>query len=248
MSSLDAELRPLSRLHDAGLGFLVEYVRFLQEPLDALRGDSVAVSAEGTFWRYSVADVTRLVEQLSVSLTALDDDHAGASATGFGDVADRVEATLYELRRVVAGLNERVGTVTDLVAQTRGMLDDWVEGWVDDTITEFTAARAASPITQGGSVATTIASTLSDAAELGHKMGRAVTELLDRLDDQATAIRDEVAAFADSAQRLRSPVPGESRVPAAEPPSVLQEQNRPSAHGLPTDPDALFAMGRGTED
>ncbi len=250
MDTLDAELKPLTRLHDAGLGFMVEHVQFLEEPLDALRGDPVAASAEATFWRYCIADVTNVQQELSAVLSALGDGHSGAAATGFGEAAGLLDDALQELRVVAGNVNQRINVVTDLVTHTRSMLGQWVEGYVDDIITEFTAARAASPITQGGSVATTIASAVADASELGNKMGRTLSQLLDRLDEHATAIRDGVAEFSMNVERLRKPAPGPAVVPASAP-AVQQSQPAskpaPAEHGLSVDPDALFAAGQGNE-
>lgn len=176
MDTLDAELKPLTRLDDAGLGFVVEHVQFLEEPLDALRGNPVAASAEATFWRYCIADVTNVQQELSAVLSALGEGHSGAAATGFSEASGPIDDALQELRLVAANINQRINVVTDLVTHTRSMLGQWVEGYVDDVITEFTAARAASPITQGGSVATTIASAVAEASELGNKMGRTLSQ------------------------------------------------------------------------
>lgn len=250
MDTLDAELKPLTRLHDAGLGFLVEHVQFLEEPLDALRGDPAAASAEATFWRYCIADVTNLQQELSAVLSALGDGHSGAAATVFSQASGLLDDALQELRLVAANINQRISVVTDLVIHTRSMLGQWVEGYVDDVITEFTAARAASPITQGGSVATTIASAVADASELGNKMGRTLSQLLDRLDEHAGAIREAVAEFAINVERLRTPAPGTAvtSVPAAAAVvSYARLAAAPAEHGLPVDPDALFAAGQGNE-
>ncbi|MUM18369.1 hypothetical protein FZI91_18320 [Mycobacterium sp. CBMA271] len=252
MDTLDAELRPLTRLHDAGLGFVVEHVQFLEEPLDALRGNPGAASTEATFWRYCVADVTNVQQELSAVLGALGDGHSGAAATGFGDASDLIDDALHELRLAASNINQRINVVTDLVTHTRSMLGQWVEGYVDDIITEFTAARAASPITQGGSVATTIASAVADASELGNKMGRTLSQLLDRLDEHAMAIREGVAEFAANVERLRSPAPGpgtavgQVSVAAASAPSPAPAVQ--PEHGLVVDPDALFAIGQGIDD
>jgi uncharacterized protein YukE len=245
VDTLDAELRPLARLDDAGLGFVVEHVRFLEDPLDALRGNPGSVSVEGTFWRYCVADVTNLQQQLAASITVLEGGYEGAAATGFGDAATGIGRALAELRAVASQLNQRINVVADLVTHTRSVLGQWVEGYVDNLITEFTAARAASPITQGGSVATAIASAVADAAELGDKMARAMSAMLERLDEHAAAIEDGVAEFTASVNRMRAPVPGGAaapvRTPVAEVPSAAAE---PAQHGLTVDPDALFASGQ----
>lgn len=249
MDTLDAELKPLTRLDDAGLGFVVEHVQFLEEPLDALRGDPVAASAEATFWRYCIADVTNVQQELAAVLKALGDGHSGAAATGFGETSAAIDDALQELRLVAANINQRINVVTDLVTHTRSMLGQWVEGYVDDIITEFTAARAASPITQGGSVATTIASAVAEASELGNKMGRTLSQLLDRLDEHAAAIADGVAEFAVNVERLRTPAPGPAiatPVPVAAV-SKSQPAAAPSEHGLAVDPDALFAAGQGND-
>ncbi|MGH3726981.1 MAG: hypothetical protein ACRDUS_22980 [Mycobacterium sp.] len=250
MDTLDAELKPLTRLYDAGLGFLVEHVQFLEDPLDALRGDPAAASAEATFWRYCTADVTNVQQELSAVLGALGDGHSGAAATGFGDASGLIDGALQELCVVTSNVNQRINVVTDLITHTRSMLGQWVEGYVDDIITEFTAARAASPITQGGSVATTIASAVADASELGNKMGRTLSQLLDRLDEHSAAIREGVAEFAAGVERMRSPVPSSAVAPAPvgalnQPPSTPAV---PAEHGLSLDPDALFAIGQGNDD
>ncbi|TDZ45461.1 hypothetical protein [Mycobacteroides franklinii] len=249
MDTLDAELKPLTRLYDAGLGFVVEHVQFLEEPLDALRGDPAAASVEATFWRYCIADVTNVQQELSAVLSALGDGHSGAAATGFREASGPIDDALQELRLVAANINQRINVVTDLVTHTRSMLGQWVEGYVDDVITEFTAARAASPITQGGSVATTIASVVADASELGNKMGRTLSQLLDRLDEHAAAIREGVAEFAINVERLRTPAPGPA-VAAPVPVAAVshsQPATAPTEHGLSVDPDALFAAGQGNE-
>lgn len=239
MDTLDAELKPLTRLDDAGLGFVVEHVQFLEEPLDALRGNPVAASAEATFWRYCIADVTNVQQELSAVLSALGEGHSGAAATGFSEASGPIDDALQELRLVAANINQRINVVTDLVTHTRSMLGQWVEGYVDDVITEFTAARAASPITQGGSVATTIASAVAEASELGNKMGRTLSQLLDRLDEHAAAIRDGVAEFAINV----APPPRFPRRLSS--PTRVRPQRRPNM-GCPWTPTHCSPLDRAT--
>ena len=50
LDTLGAVLHPFDALLQAGLGWLVEHVAFLREPLDALAGDPDAVLAQARHW------------------------------------------------------------------------------------------------------------------------------------------------------------------------------------------------------
>jgi hypothetical protein len=80
-------------------------------------------------------------------------------------------------------------------------------------------------------------------------MGRTLSQLLDRLDEHAAAIRDGVAEFAINVERLRTPAPGAAvaPVPTAAVVTHARAATAPAEHGLPVDPDALFAAGQGNE-
>ncbi|CPW39128.1 Hypothetical protein ERS075547_05077 [Mycobacteroides abscessus] len=57
-----------------------------------------------------------------------------------------------------------------------------------------------------------------------------------------------MAEFAINVERLRTPAPGAAAsVPAAAVVTHARAATAPAEHGLPVDPDALFAAGQGNE-
>jgi len=129
LAALDAVVNPFDALVTAGLGFLVEHVAILHEPLDALAGDPTRITAQARTWQNVARELHTVADGYRGAVDGIDgwdgaaSDAYRAAATGFtgqlhraGDDADRLASLLLDTGAMV-------GTVRALV---RDLIVDFV--------------------------------------------------------------------------------------------------------------------------
>ncbi|MFI9012169.1 hypothetical protein ACIGNX_33500 [Actinosynnema sp. NPDC053489] len=127
-----ADADPLRLLDAAGLGWLVEHVGFLREPLDRLVGYGDHFEDAGATWR-----------QVATTLDGMAERRAGGRLTA------GIAATGRECRCVASHVAE-VGAIT---AAALGVFRDVVALFVREVLDNAVVALAAAGLTSGGSTA-----------------------------------------------------------------------------------------------
>lgn len=216
LDTLGTAMDPLGGLAGAGVGWLIEHVWFLHEPLDALAGDPIRIKDEAGTWE---AVATRLTEIAALQVDALDGvaDWEGAAAESYREAT---HAFAFGLDRAAdladVAASEILASGAD-VAIIRALIRDQIAGFVGDVVAGALAAGVTAVVTGGGSFAAFVLWTVRGAVETAAGHARAVSALLGRLDAAAarlggTAGRFEelsrsLAGEADRLARLRPPDP-----------------------------------------
>lgn len=181
---------PFGSLTSAGIGWAIEHVGFLREPLDALAGNPAEITD-------IAARVRALSEELLGQATAVrsaagDAGRAweGAAATGFCAAATADAAAAARIAEQAAQTAELVLGTGAMIGAERALLRDAVADFLASLVT----AGVLSVITAGTAAPVTVAGAVLDAVELAHGLGDRVQKLIDAVREAAgIAARIEAA-------------------------------------------------------
>ncbi|EMD26928.1 WXG100 family type VII secretion target [Amycolatopsis azurea] len=192
---LSMVLNPLGELVKAGVGWLMENLDFIREPLEILTGDPELVQQAAQTWN-----------NIAAELEAVAGDYEGSLSTtsgwdGDAAIAYRRVALQYtqSLRDVAAEAKDSAQWITTggmVVATARALIFDIIAGFISDVITRALLALASSWFTLGGSVAAFTASIFADAVKVMAKIQKKLGKLLG-------AIQRFVKRFEGSSERAR---------------------------------------------
>lgn len=201
---------PLDSLVEAGLGFLVEHVAVLHEPLDALAGDPTQIVAQAQTWH----NVARELHRVGREYRAAGDGVAGwdgASREAYRGVVTTFTDQLHRAgddARRLAGLVLETGA---MVGTVRAVVRDLIIGFVWDLV-KWAAVTIASAGTALGGV---ILWTIEQVTDVGFTISRRISDLLDALEAAGGVAGQLAAAVTDTALQAR--VVGRAAHEAAEP-------------------------------
>ncbi|MER6667965.1 PPE domain-containing protein [Amycolatopsis japonica] len=195
LDALSMVLNPLGELVKAGVGWLMENLDFIREPLEILTGDPELVQRAAQTWN-----------NIAIELEAVAGDYEGSLSTtsgwdGDAAIAYRRVALQYtqSLRDVAAEAKESARWITTggmVVATARALIFDIIATFISDVITRALLALASSWFTLGGSVAAFTASVFADAVAVMAKIQKKLGKLL-------SAIQKFVKRFEGSSDRAR---------------------------------------------
>ncbi|MFR9803832.1 hypothetical protein ACL02T_16250 [Pseudonocardia sp. RS010] len=210
---------PFGELATAGIGWLIEHVGFLREPLDRLAGNPAEIVARATDWRRGAQAVSaEAAARGRPDLGAWTGSAAGAARAA----AARDAAALGGLAADCAAVADRLLEVGATVGAERALVRDTVAGFLWDlarwALASIASAGALTPLA--------VASAVGEAAALAARIAGNVAALLTWLDEARAALGVLLDPLARLAQR--------SAVPAAA--RVLEPLGGPG--------DALLGFGR----
>jgi hypothetical protein len=211
LDTLGAVLFPFNTLLQAGLGWLIEHIAFLREPLDALAGDPDAVLAQARHW-----------DRVAAELRAAAADHGATAVPDWhGPAADGHRLAVEELSAALSSGADQADALGRLVLVT-GAAVGTARAWIRDTIVDFVAtvvqyllaAATLAFLSAGGSLAGVVVAVVLRALEVAERIGGRLRQLL-----QALAAAEGVAG------RIGTAVQGAARrIEAARPAALMTGQ------------------------
>ncbi|GAA2535208.1 WXG100 family type VII secretion target [Pseudonocardia hydrocarbonoxydans] len=207
LDGLDTVMNPLDGLATAGIGWLIEHVWWLHEPLDALAGDPTQITAQAQTWH-----------NVATQLNAVAADYRGAVAGGAPDW-DGAAADAY--RTAVAGYTSRLESAAGMAERLSSVIllsgagVATVRTWIRDQIVEFVwlvvkiavLSAAVALLTAGGSMAAGTLQVIFRAIELAHRFVREISRLLDTLAASGHTAHQLVEAMRDTVAHTRAAAP-----------------------------------------
>jgi hypothetical protein len=210
LDTLGVVMDPLGELAGAGVGWLIEHVSFLHEPLDALAGDPIRIEDEARTWE-AVAVRLQEVGNRHVSGLVAVHDWRGAAADAYRESA---QAVAFALDRTSDRADEAASVVLEsgvTVATVRALVRDMVAGFVGDLIAAAITSGLASVFTAGGSVAGFVAWTVAYAAKTAAAITDVIATLVERLGGAGRHLATLVGGLDDLARTLARRADGLAR-------------------------------------
>jgi uncharacterized protein YukE len=175
-----AVIDPLAALFAAGVGWLLEHISFLREPLDYLLGDKDAIQAN--------VDAT---SKLAAEIRVLAEDHRkglGTTDGWSGQSSEKFTASMDKMGQELDALAEAVNTKAKVVAVTgtlviilRDIIRDAIAQFVGSLISGAIQALAWVGPSVGASIPIFIGKTVAQAVALGAKIAAKVGKLISAL-------------------------------------------------------------------
>jgi hypothetical protein len=208
LDTLGAIADPFDAFLSSAIGWLIEHVQFLHEPLDALAGDPQQVVAQAQTWSNVAGELRGVAGAYrTVPLPGWDGAARDAQRAAVGDYATALDGVAVQSERLaglVLATGAAVGTVRALI---RDLIADFL-AWVTRLVL---AALAVAPVTMGGSTAAAIGTVGWQAYALARDIAERMSRLLDslaaaggtaeRLGTGMRHVADEAAAMAPYLQQ-----------------------------------------------
>lgn len=161
---------PLSTLDSAGLGWVVPLVRFLDEPLDQLRGSPEPVTSGAEGYGSAGKDVTTVADNYRKSAAEETDGWSGAAASGYGEAGSQYADGLAALGESSTTVASALTGAGEVVAQVVEIVTQLVAEAVGTIVPIMSEAVAAAPMTFGQSIAAALPQCVQIAVDAGRQV------------------------------------------------------------------------------
>lgn len=189
LDALGAVADPLGAFAEAGLGWAMEHVSWLREPLDQLCGDPGEIEDRARAWEALARSLTGRATELDESVRRAAQGWSGTAADGYLDGASdrraelsRVAGTAAEVARLVLESGVMVGT-------ERAVIRNAIASFVVTAVRWLAVALG----TGGVGAPAAVAALVADAAVTASNMADGVAAVLREL-GRLSRLADELAA------------------------------------------------------
>ncbi|OLR93845.1 WXG100 family type VII secretion target [Actinokineospora bangkokensis] len=201
LDALSLVMNPLGEVVKAGVGWLMEHIDFIREPLEVLTGDPAHIEAIAKTWENVAQRIDDMADEYrdAMPLTAC---WSGDAASGYGRVANGYIAALGQVAAQARDAADGVKVAGVVVATERAIVFDLIATFISDVITRALLALASSWFTCGASVAVFATSVVADAAQLVAKLQKRLGKLLQSIQGFVAKYRVLGDRSADAARSL----------------------------------------------
>ncbi len=173
-------LNPFKEFIMAGVGWIIEHVDWLREPLEALTGDPAAITAISQTWSNisqafdnAGADMGGLVEQLS--------EWQGEAAEAYRSTSAAFSEMLGGTASAAQAVSNCYAAIGVVVATVKAIVMELLCEFVSRVIIILLGALASAAMTFGGSIGIGIAMTIESAISTSAKIGMKVSKLIEKV-------------------------------------------------------------------
>ena len=203
LDALGLLMDPFGVLLSAPIGWMIEHVSFLKEPLDLVAGDPDQVRAKAGTWTNIAAALEKSAGDYRRSAQALQQGgFTGAAATAYGTAAENYCGAVEGAAGHARDAAKAIEVAGAIVGTVRGTIRDLISQFLADAAIKAFAALALSPETFGGSVAAWIADTVFEASSLAARLASKITELVDEIKQLVSAARRSMTALDEAGRDL----------------------------------------------
>ncbi|CAM4186411.1 WXG100 family type VII secretion target [Kibdelosporangium persicum] len=194
-------LDPLGTVFAAGVGWLIEHIGFLREPLDLLMGDPDAIKANAALLQ---------MEAVKFKQYAAEHDEALAKVASWtGEAAEKFRKSMRDLSEEIQSYGEIVSGASDTtvnmgvgVAATRAVVRDIIATLIGGLVAGALVALAAAFFTFGASIAGFIATAIGLAASTAAKIAKMISNVTGMISRNSKRLADLTKYMDDVSTRL----------------------------------------------
>jgi hypothetical protein len=194
---------PVGALATAGIGWLIEHLSFLREPLDWLAGNGDKIKAAVGTWNQVSVAIAQIAAEQDKAVQSQVGSWQEAAAERFRSSQGQLGAEITAVSKSCAAVGEQIATAGTITAAVRGMLRDLIAMFIYEVIRNAIIALASSYVSLGSSIAAFSAWAVGrGAAVLGKitqqiaKLMKVITRIAGRLKDLFTKLGDVLARLA----------------------------------------------------
>lgn len=180
LDTLGTIVNPLDSLLSAGVGWFIEHVWFLHEPLDALAGDPTQITAQAQTWHNVGGELGSIAQDHRAAAASLN-AWEGMAGDGYRGTVDRFSGALEQAGRDATRLADLILTTGAQVGTVRALIRDAIAGFVSDAIQTLVSAAIGALVTAGGALGAAAIRLVWMALDLADSIYRTVRKLLDAM-------------------------------------------------------------------
>ncbi|PPK65258.1 hypothetical protein V5P93_003697 [Actinokineospora auranticolor] len=173
---------PLSSVISAGVGWLLEHISFLREPLDALLGNPDEINANTDQLKSAALEMKMVAQEHRDDVQAMGGSWSGESNEAFRASQEQMAAQYEALGKTMDGTAAIYALSGALVCELRAMVFDWISDLIGDLVTGAIIAAASATVTLGSSVATYAGYAMGKAIRLSTKIAGRLKKLLEAME------------------------------------------------------------------
>jgi len=197
VDTIGMAIDPFGYIVGAGVGWLLEHVSFLREPLDALLGNPDEINANVDALKSAAAEMKTIAEEHRQDLTTVA-EWQGDSADKYHNSLGQLAEELDSMGLTLDGTAAVVGISGMLVTTLRGIVFDIIASLITELVRYALIAAASAAFTFGGSIAAFLGVAGARAASVAMKISGKITKLISGLGRQA----GRLAKLANSMSKL----------------------------------------------
>lgn len=180
LDAIGAAMDPFGAIASAGVGWLLQHVSFLREPIDKLTGDAAGIQALSETWSNIAKELNEAAQQYSTALNS--------TSSWSGDAADHYRTAAKELIAAWEATAEHSQHASEgmlaagiIVGTERGIIYDMLSTFIGRVIVEAFVALASSWFTFGSSLAVFVASVDIDASIQAERFSLRIGALMKKI-------------------------------------------------------------------
>jgi hypothetical protein len=206
LDTLGAIENPLDSLLSAGVGWLIEHLWFLHEPLDALAGDPTQITAQAQTW-HKVGGELGAVAQDHRAAAAAVSAWEGMAGDGYRAAVDRFGGALEQAGRDATQLADLILTTGAQVGTVRALVRDQIAGFLSEVIQTVVYTGVAALVTAGGALGVGAMRLILRAIDLAESIWRTIRRLLDDMTLAGGVAAQLSGAIQQTADAVRAAMP-----------------------------------------
>lgn len=192
---------PFKEFIMAGVGFIIEHVDWLREPLEDLTGDPAEISALSQTWANIAQEINDAAADFQEQLSGTA-NWTGDAADAYRAVAEDFSAALGGAAAAAQGTSQGIAYAGILVATVKALVLELICDFTARAIMYLLSALASAFFTFGGSIAAAVGTVVADATATAAKIGKKLSDLLAKAATFVRKFGDSGSAFGKFASKL----------------------------------------------
>jgi uncharacterized protein YukE len=172
---------PLGAISSAGVGWVLNAVKFLREPFDILMGNPSAITGSAQSWATAAQGLSNTAQVYRQASTTQTTSWTGAAGTGYRTTSANQADGLQALAQASQAVSSAMKTAGQAVAQARQTVMNLISQAVQQIIMICIEALASSWLSFGASIAKGIAQSVQKAVTTATKTMQKVKDVVEKL-------------------------------------------------------------------
>lgn len=193
---------PLIAVAEAGFGFVMPLIQFLDEPLQLLQGDPGAITSSAQNLDSTGQSVSSLADNYQQAAATQTTNWSGPAATGYQGTSADQSTGMATLGQASTGLSSAASGGGAAVAETLVEVASLIAQATTEIIAVCTEASSSSAASFGGSWAEAIPHIVAIAVQYGTEIAGKMAELLSSAQNLAGLVQSVLSAVSSAEQLI----------------------------------------------
>jgi prefoldin subunit 5 len=227
---------PLGAITSAGVGWVLNAIKFLREPFDILMGNPSAITGSAQSWLTTAQSLSNTAQVYRQAATTQTTSWTGTAADGYRTTNNNQADGLQALAQASQAVSSAMKTAGQAVAQARQVVMNLISQAVQQIIMICIEALASSWLSFGASIAKGIAQSVQKAVSTATKTMQKVKDVVQKLQQIIKAVQ-QILQLVQQVKQILQQIGGKASNQPVTTPQVQPVSYTVQAQGL--DPNNL---------